>query len=159
MRAITPRYDDDFYAWTQHQAALLRTGKWQKLDYTNLAEEIESLGKRDRRELGSRLEILVMHLLKWHYQPQGRALGHSWYDTIVEQRRELSLLLEDSPSLRQQVPAILRQRYGHARRHALRETGLPDVTLPHTCPWDAAQLLHDDFWPEEDREEGAAPGL
>lgn len=78
MRGMSPPYDEDFYAWTQHQAALLRTEKWQDLDSTNLAEELESLGKRDLRELESRLEVLVMHLLKWCYQPERRERGRSW---------------------------------------------------------------------------------
>ena len=86
-------YAEDFYLWTQLQAALLRTGKWQELDYENLAEEIESVGRSEKRELGNLLEVLLTHLLKWQYQPEGRREGHSWEDTIWEQRRQLAALL------------------------------------------------------------------
>jgi hypothetical protein len=86
-------YAEDFYLWTQQQAALLRTGKWQELDYENLAEEIESVGRSEKRELGNLLEVLLTHLLKWQYQSEGRRGGHSWEDTIWEQRRQLAALL------------------------------------------------------------------
>jgi Domain of unknown function DUF29 len=92
-------YDDDFYAWIQHQATLLRAAKWQELDYANLAEEIESLGRSDRRQLKHRLEVLIMHLLKWQYQPEHRERGQSWSSTIREQRNRIHDLLEDSSQL------------------------------------------------------------
>ena len=72
MQTNAELYEQDFYQWTQEQAALLREGAWHDLDVTNLAEEVESLGKSDRRALGSHLRNLVLHLLKWHYQPAGR---------------------------------------------------------------------------------------
>jgi hypothetical protein len=148
MSPVTPLYEEDFYAWTQHQAALLRAEKWGELDSTNLAEELESLGRRDRRELGSRLQVLVMHLLKWRYQPEGRQHGQSWRQTIRTQRTEIQALLADSPSLRPTVSQILAQRYPDARVDALDETGLPDVTLPQACPWTPAQILDASFWPD-----------
>ena len=150
MNPNTPQYDQDFYAWTQSQAALLREEKGVELDYPNLAEEIESLGKRDRRELGSRLQVLVLHLLKWCYQPEGRAQGSSWRRTIRTQRGEIDELLADSPSLRPAVPALLMQRYPRARLEALDETGLPDKTLPLKCPWTPVQVLDETFWPGGD---------
>src|SRR5437899_8828663 len=82
MPPNTDLYEQDFYAWTQQQAALLREGKMHELDLANLAEEIESVGRSDKRELGNRLEVIVMHLLKWRYQPEGRQESHSWEDTI-----------------------------------------------------------------------------
>ena len=90
-------YNHDFYAWTQQQAALLRDEKTQALDYANLAEEIESLGRSDKRELGNRLHILVMHLLKWCYQPQGHAESHSWEDTLWHQRTPDHALIGGEP--------------------------------------------------------------
>ena len=91
MKTPAPLYDQDFYAWTQQQAVLLRAkGVWRELDYGNLAEELESLGKRDRRELERRLEVLVMHLLKWCYQPERRERSRSWRSSIREQRRRLA---------------------------------------------------------------------
>jgi Domain of unknown function DUF29 len=148
LKTHAPLYDEDFYAWTQEQAALLRAKKWRELDYGNLAEELEALGKRDRRELEHRLEVLVMHLLKWHYQPERRDRSRGWRSTIREQRRRLTRLLRDSPSLRSEVPALLDDGYPHACGKALDETRLPPETFPPTCPWTAVQVLDDAFWPE-----------
>ena len=148
MSQHTELYDTDFFLWTQEQAALLRDGKARDLDWTNLAEEIESLGKSDRRALGSHLEGLVMHLLKWRYQPSGRETGHSWYSTIREHRSQIAAIVDDSPSLRRVVPELLQRRYPSAREGASGETRLPLQTFPDTCPWDVAQVLAADFWPE-----------
>ena len=149
MKTHAPLYDQDFYAWTQQQAVLLRARKGHELDYDNLAEEMEALGKRDRRELERRLEVLVTHLLKWRYQPDRRIDSRSWRSTIREQRRRLARLVQDSPSLRSEVPTFLDDGYPHARVKALDETGLPSETLPPTCPWTPAEVLNDTFWPEE----------
>ncbi len=143
-------YEQDFYAWTQEQAALLREGALHDLDVTHLAEEIESLGKSDRRALGSHLRNLVLHLLKWHGQPTGRDTGHSWRSSIRNARAEIAVLLEDSPSLRREVSGLLARWYPLARLDAADETGLPLVTFPEACPWTAEQVLDTDFWPEAD---------
>jgi hypothetical protein len=148
MSANTELYDQDFYQWTQTTAALIRQGKWHEVDADYLAEELESLGKRDRRELESRLEVLMMHLLKWCYQPEQREYSHSWYDTILEQRGQIQQLLDDSPSLRPQAEALLAHRYARSRRRAIGETQLPEATFPPEGPWTAEQVLDDDFWPE-----------
>jgi hypothetical protein len=149
MGTDTSLYDTDFYAWTLEQAALLRDGKVQALDLANLAEEIESLGKSDRRALGNHLQGLVMHLLKWHYQPSGRQTGHSWRDSIYNHREAIHDLLDDSPSLRRHVSALLERHYPRSRRKAADETGLPPATFPETCPWTPDQVLDEDFWPEQ----------
>ncbi|NJN56820.1 MAG: DUF29 domain-containing protein [Leptolyngbyaceae cyanobacterium SL_5_9] len=94
MRSL---YDTDFYAWTQKQAELLQNQQWSSLDPPNLIEEIESLGKQQRRELRNRLSILIGHLLKWHYQPEQRS--RIWVSTIRVQRREVLQLLQENPSL------------------------------------------------------------
>lgn len=146
MGTNTALYEQDFYQWSQEQAALLREGAWQDLDGTNLAEEVESLGKRDRRELGSRLQTLLMHLLKWRYEPAERS--ESWRGTIRTARREVAAVLADSPSLRRQVPAMLTTGYADARLDASEDTGLPLRTFPEVCPWTAEQVLDGDFWPE-----------
>jgi Domain of unknown function DUF29 len=150
MHTETSLYDEDFYRWTQHQAALLRTEKWQDLDYINLAEELESLGKRDVRELESRLEVLVMHLLKWRYQPERRERGRSWRSTILEQRGRLQRLLAQSPSLRPQIPILVAEGYTRTRQRTLAETQLTESAIPSTCPWSTEQILDDAFWPEEE---------
>ena len=141
-------YEQDFFEWTQTTADLIRAGKWYDLDREALAEEVESLGKSQQRELGSRLDVLVMHLLKWRYQPSGRQQGPSWRSTIRTQRRELRRLLLQNPSLRPQVPTVLRDSYPDARLDASDETGLPLATCPETCPWTPDQVLDEDFWPE-----------
>ena len=141
-------YEQDFYQWTQEQAALLREGAWHDLDVANLVEEVESLGISQKHALGSRLKNLVMHLLKWHYQPSGRQTGHSWRASITNARDEIAMLLEDSPSLRREAPALLTRRYPAARMLAHDETGLPLATFPEVCPWTVAQILDDAFWPE-----------
>jgi hypothetical protein len=150
MSAVKSQYDEDFYAWTQTQAARLRQEKASDLDYANLAEEIESLGKRDRRELRRHLERLMQHLLKWRYQSETRQHGHSWQRTIREQRRQLGLLLDDSPSLCREVPLFIDAGYPRAREQALSETGLPEAMMPHACPWTFTQILDETFWPEGD---------
>jgi hypothetical protein len=141
-------YDTDFYEWTQHQAAALAAGHVSELDLANLAEEIESLGKRDRRGLRNNLKVLLMHLLKWCYQPEMRQTGHSWESSIIEHRDRIEVISDDSPSLRRQVPAIMTAAYPRARRLASSETGLPLETFPETCPWTAEQILDETFWPE-----------
>jgi hypothetical protein len=144
MSTEIPLYDQDFYRWTQHQAALLRAGQWQELDYANLADEIEGLGKRDKRELEQRLEALLIQVLTWWAKPEDRC--GRWQSTIHTQRYELELLLRDSPSLKAQVPGLLTEVYPHAREVVLEDTGL--YALQESCPCTPDQLLSADFWPE-----------
>jgi len=141
-------YERDFYAWTQTTADLIRAGKWYDLDREALAEEVESLGRSEHRELEHRLDGLLMHLLKWRYQPSGRHTGHSWRSTIREHRRQLTRILRDSPSLRPRVATVLTASYANARSDASDETGLPLATFPEACPWTVEQILDEDFWPE-----------
>lgn len=142
-------YDTDFYAWAQHQAAALAAGHMSELDLANLAEEIESLGKSEWRELEDRLEVLVMHLLKWRYQPEMRQTGHSWSSTIYTQRTRIARRLRQSPSLRREVPGMLDDVYPDARYLASVETRLPLSMFPEACPWTDAQVLDLDFWPPD----------
>jgi hypothetical protein len=112
----TSLYDKDFYAWTQEQAALVRSDKVHELDLDNVAEEIESLGKSEWRALGSRLDVLVRHLLKWRYQSVRRS--PSLQSTIWTQRRVIQRLLRLSPSLQQQVPTMILEDYASIRKQA-----------------------------------------
>ncbi|WP_236786850.1 DUF29 domain-containing protein [Allochromatium tepidum] len=136
-----PGYNEDFFLWTQQQAALLRQGQWSTLDAANLAEEIESMGKSDRRSLASHLITLLLHRLKWDYQPTRR--GTSWRLSIRNARREIGLILDDSPSLRRQLPDLIETAYATARRDAAEETGLPLATFPECCPFAIERLLDD----------------
>jgi hypothetical protein len=139
-------YDADFFAWTQEQARLLRAGELQDVDTENLAEEIESVGRSDRREIRNRLVVLMAHLLKWHYQPRRR--GGSWSDTIAEQRLQIDSVLADSPSLRSYLAEVLVDAYGLARGKASRETRMELNSFPDECPFSPEQILSEDFLPE-----------
>ena len=141
-----PQYETDFYGWTNQQATLLRAGKLLEADIAHIAEEIEDMGENLKRELGSRLEILFIHLLKWQYQPGHH--GNSWRYTIDEQRAKLVDYLEDNPSLKSQLPEAVERGYRYAVRGAAKETGLPKNTFPEPCPWTYEQALNEDFWPE-----------
>jgi hypothetical protein len=142
----TADYDTDFYTWTQAQAEALRSKNLSALDLDHLAEEIESLGKRDRRAVESLLEVVALHLLKWIYQPVRRAPG--WRTSIRNARHRLAPIVEDSPTLRQVPPERLAVIYRRARRGAADETGLPLTAFPQACPWTVEQLLDDEFLPE-----------
>ena len=141
----TGLYDDDFVRWTEDQTAALRAGRVDDLDLQNLAEEIESLGKKDRRRLKSRLTVLLMHLLKWHYQPDQRS--GSWDSTIRTQRAEILQILLDSPSLRRDVSAFVQEKYDMARRNAAAETALPLATFPADCPFVPDEILTEEWLP------------
>jgi hypothetical protein len=136
---------DDFHAWTEEQAALLRAGRVAEADIAHIAEEIESLGRAEKRELLSRLVILILHLLKWQHQPFHR--GASWRVSIANTRDELAAHLEDNPSLAPQIPLAIETAYRRARRHAAAETGLDEAAFPAACPWDYAQMMDETFWP------------
>jgi len=145
-RGITPvseRYDEDIVLWSERQADLLRrlaAGERVnngELDWLNLAEEIQAVGRSERRELRHRMARLLQHLLKWHYQPEHRS--RSWRSTIQTQRREINAVLDDNPSLRPTLPAVIKDAYPIARVVALEETGL--LALPETSPFDLDQAL------------------
>ena len=139
-------YDTDFYQWTFHNAELLRQGKLTEIDIPNIAEELESMGKSEKRELFSRLAVLVMHLLKWQYQSKKRS--NSWITTINTQRMDIELLLQDSPSLKHDIDKILNEVYINAKKMFERETGISKKQLPETCPYTFMQVRNNDFWPE-----------
>jgi len=144
-------YDRDFFAWSMHQADLLhRLSRGERtneaLDAANLAEEIESLGRNQKRELSSRLRVLLTHMLKWQFQPERRS--ESWTSTIGEQRHEIEALLDYSPSLRPTVADVLPTAYRRALRTAADETKLPPVAFPEVCPWTPDQVLDLDYFPD-----------
>jgi Domain of unknown function DUF29 len=139
-------YQKDFYAWSQEQAALLRAGKAGEGDLENIAEEIESMGKTEKRELISRLAVLLLHLVKWRFQPALR--GRSCRLSIEGQRLDIIDLLEDNPSLTPIVAASIAHAWRRALLEAERQTGLPASTFPTRCPWEAQDLLSDSFWPD-----------
>jgi hypothetical protein len=140
------RYEDDFYAWTVEQARLLRSGELAAVDAANLAEEIESIGRSDRRELQSRLVVLTMHLLKWRLQPSARSRSRA--ATINEQRLQIEQVFAESPSLRPLAAGLLAHAYAIARARAIAETGLAEDGFPAICPFTLDEVLSRSFLPE-----------
>jgi hypothetical protein len=139
-------YERDFYAWTIHNAELLRKRKLSEIDFENIAEEIESMGKSEKRELLSRFSLLLSHLLKWKFQPIRQS--KSWKLTIKEQRFELIDLLEESPSLKHELENKISHAYQKALLIAEKETGLEQKKFPKKCPFTLKQTLDKDYFPK-----------
>lgn len=139
-------YDADFYAWSLHNAALIRQGKLSEVDLENVAEEIESMGRGNRRELINRLAILLAHLLKWQFQPGRRS--KSWELTIKEQRFEVQDLLHESPSLKHELDVQLNHAYQKALIIAEKETGANLDAFPKSCPFSLKESLKENFFPK-----------
>jgi hypothetical protein len=143
-------YEQDFYDWTQQTAALIRAHQWYDLDPVALAEEVSDLGVSQYNAVSSDLYQVLVHLLKWLYQPDYRVDSHSWRDTIVEHRDRIDRICARMPSLRPQLPTMLTDEYPRARRRAHYQTGFRLETFPLTCPWPLAQVLDPDFWPGDE---------
>jgi hypothetical protein len=142
-----PSYDTDFYTWTQTQAAALRAKDLAALDLEHLAKEIEDLGQSIENAIESHLERLLLHLVKYRYDPAERP-RRGWRLTIRHARRELARLLRKNPGLQHHPARYLADAYHHARDDAPDATGLPLATFPEACPWPVEQVLDADFWPE-----------
>lgn len=138
-------HDQDFYAWTQQQAGLIRAGRVSELDLEHLLEEVESMGASERSQLQSRLKILLGHLLKWQYQPAFRS--RSWTATIKEQRLSVMELLEDNPSLRTVLDERIRRAYPQGVLLAVKETDIDERKFPPSCPYGTEQILDLGFYP------------
>lgn len=139
-------YEQDYYAWIEKQAVLLRTGQTADLDLDYLAEEIEDMGRSQRRAVTSALVIVLAHLLKYRFQPEHRS--HSWRATLREHRRRLRDEFVDSPSLRPYAERILAECYQDACEDAADETGLPLQAFPSVCPFALEQVLDRNFLPD-----------
>jgi hypothetical protein len=144
----TKLYEADFYAWTQEQAALLRSGHLNEIDAEHLIEELESMGASDRRELLSRLQVLVLHLLKWQFQPERR--NKSWLLTINHQRDAIDRLLKQSPSLNRLLrdPEEIGDVFHKAVREAVIETDIEKHRFPEECGYTVEQILGEDYLPD-----------
>lgn len=138
-------YETDFNRWIEETAQSLKDGNFQALDLTNLIEEIESMGSNNKREIRSRLIVLLMHLLKCKYQSKKQS--RSWIATINTQRNEIELVIEDSPSLRPYLIANIADCYQKARLDAATETKLPLKTFPLECPFTQEQILTAGWFP------------
>ena len=145
-------YERDFHGWAEQQAALARAGRADLLDLDHVAEELEASSRSERATLRSSYRVLLVHLLKWRYQPERRSDSRA--NTIGRERDNIELQLEDNPGLKSKREALFRRAYRLARREAARETKLPIQTFPTESPSTLEQAVEEDFWPEAD--EGAA---
>ena len=142
----TDLYEQDFLAWVEDQAQALRSRQASALDWDNLLEEIETMGRSEKNALRSRLRVLLMHLIKWQWQPEKKS--KSWAQTIREQRLAIKYLLKDSPSLKRLVSELLVESWDDAANEALFETGLAISTFPSVCPWDMDTQILANWRPE-----------
>lgn len=139
-------YEEDFYLWTQRNSELLAAGRVEEADLPHIAEEIRDMGISQRRELGTRLRVLILHLLKWRMQRDFRS--RSWQSTIRNQRSELMDLLDRMPSLRKACDAEIARVYPRAAQDATEETELLNYALPPDCPYSIEQILDRNYFPD-----------
>src|SRR5215471_12910733 len=133
----------DFHGWLLDQAASLRARDYESLDWDHLAEELELMGARERRELRSELKILLLHLLKLKFQPGQLHRHHSWRNSIVEVREQITDIIKDSPGIFQgKRDEVLADVYSRARDKAARESRRPLSTFPEECPWTYEQIMN-----------------
>ncbi|MBK1705447.1 DUF29 domain-containing protein [Halochromatium glycolicum] len=142
---MTNLYHTDLHEWANRQAQLLRSGRLDQADIELIAEEIESMGNNELRELEDRLAVLFSHLLKWRFQPGQRS--RHWELTIKEERRRLRRHLARNPSLQQHLAQAREEAYGDAILEAASETGLAEHSFPEGCPFTPEQTLDDQWWP------------
>ncbi len=136
-------YETDFLQWIETTVEQLHSHDYSSVDWENLIEEIEDMGRSRRDSLESNLIILLMHLLKWHYQPEQRS--NSWKGSIVEHRRRIRKALKNSPSLKPYLEQVFDDCYRDAVEQAAAETGLPSETFPESCPYSVMEVLDTNF--------------
>ena len=146
MEIIMISYDKDFYSWTQEQAELLKHGRFSELDIDNLIEEVETMGRTEKRELESRLTVLLFHLLKWKYQDLRQC--RNWELSIIEQRLKFEETLEENPGLKSKLDDILKKAYGYAVIEASKETKISIKIFPELCPWELDKITDSEFYPD-----------
>ncbi len=146
-------YERDYYAWIQNQVRALRQRRVEEVDWANVAEEIEDLGKSEKRSVESQIARVVEHLLKLSYAPAGmkKLNRRGWEITIREARHQIRKLLHESPSLRRKTKELFPDAYDSGRNAALIALKLPDSALPETPPWTAEQILDAGFVPQDPR--------
>lgn len=144
------RYERDYYTWTQEQARALRERRLEELDWTNVAEEIEDLGKREKRALRSQLVRLLGHLLKFAFAREVMWENNcrGWELSIRGARREAVMYLDENPGLRPHLEQIFRSAYGSARLEILKTLRLPDSAIPEAAPWPLDEIIDDAFLPK-----------
>lgn len=136
-------YDQDFCLWSYTQANLIRKGKLSEADIENIAEEIESLGRRDKRSILSETERLLHHLLKLHFTSERKGNSNSWEGSIRTSRKHINQLIKESPSLKNQLKKIIPKAYEEALELAIWDTGCDDTLFPKECPWSVEEILRE----------------
>lgn len=139
-------HDRDFYTWAMETGRAIREGRFDGVDWEAVAEELEDMGRSEMRELESRLEVLLAHLLKWRFQPDRRS--SSWRGTIKEQRRKAERLLRQNPGLKNLLGELLDDAYHNALAVAEGDTGIAEEVFPETCPWPFEQIMDEGYWPD-----------
>jgi len=140
----TPR-GHDFYTWALETAGAIREGRVAGVDWDAVAEELEDMGRSERRALEYRLEVLLAHSIKWRFQPEHRSA--SWTGTIKEQRRKAARLLRQNPGLGPLLGELIADAYDTAKALAERDTGIDEGRFPSACPWTLEQILDEAFMP------------
>jgi len=143
-------YEVDYAAWVFDQVERLRRYRPAGIDWSNIAEELEDLGRSERRALASHLRNVQVHLLKWQYQPERQS--ESWQHSIANSRNEASELLMENPSFKADLGDVVDRQYVRARRQTAYETGLPLDTFPEESVYSLEQLLDPDFMPDHSGE-------
>lgn len=138
-------YETDYWQWIETTLRKLRSQDYAGVDWENLIEEIEDIGRSERRSLESNLIVVLLHLLKWQYQPESRS--GSWAGSIVEHRRRIKRVIQESPSLKLYLESIFSESYTAAVKQSKAETGLPSETFPAECPYELAAVM-DEFLPQ-----------
>jgi hypothetical protein len=141
-------YDQDYYLWINKTVEQLSNNQFQEIDLQNLIAELESMGRSEKRSVQSNLTVLLMHLLKYKYQPNKRS--QSWRSTIVEHRRRLLIVFKDSPSLRGYGQEIFAECYQDARQDGATETQLKISVFPDECPFNLEVVLRVDYLADEE---------
>jgi hypothetical protein len=139
-------YEADYLKWIETTIEKLRVRDYSNIDWENLIEEIDDMGRSERKSLKSNLIVVLTHLLKWQYQPDFRS--GSWKGSIVEHRRRIRDALKDSPSLKPYLQEVFAECYLDAVELASAETELPVETFPQECPYTPAEVLDSSFLPE-----------
>jgi hypothetical protein len=143
------RYDRDLYTWAVEQAALLRAGRIAEADVHNIAEEIDDVGNEQYDRLESALRIILLHLLKWDYQPERRS--RSWRASILSQRHRVRRVLRKNPGLKSRLDEAVADGYADARIEAAAQTSLEDDLFPVDCPYSFEEIMDRPFdWPPAD---------
>ncbi|HAX77002.1 MAG TPA: DUF29 domain-containing protein [Cyanobacteria bacterium UBA11372] len=140
-------YETDYLKWIETTVEKLREQDYSNIDWENLIEEFEDMGRSERRSLESNLVVILLHLLKWQFQPELRS--GSWKGSIAEHRRRIRKALKDSPSLKPYLEEIFAECYLDAIEQASAETGLPEATFPQLCPYTSTEALDSNFMPEQ----------